>query len=348
MLIALIVIIGLSLLIIGHEAGHFFVAKLFRLKVDEFGIGFPPRIAAKRKGETEYSINWLPFGGFVKIAGEHDHLDTNAAQEETAPRAEKDRLFSFQPPWRRSVIVLAGIVVNFLIGWFLFSAVLMIGTPTVLIIGEVEAGSPAEGAGIMPGDIIKHFTTTEQLSSFIEENRGKPTDFEVIREGNNMRFTITPRIKTDADESGLGILYGEAGFHPHAFFAAIGRGFVLSVEVAKVTIATFYELLKELLTSGRLLTGVVGPVGIFSFAQATGQLGFTYLLQLISLISINLAIINLVPFPALDGGRFLLILIEKIKGSPIPRKVETALNATGFVLLILLMIVITVRDIINL
>src|SRR5581483_133576 len=148
MLIFLIVIIGLSLLILGHEAGHFLVAKLFGLKIDEFGFGFPPRIKAWKKGETEYSINWLPFGGFVRISGERgefamqDELAGDKAElknsseqaKSSAAAPDESRLLYAQPAWKKSLIMLAGVIVNFIIGWILVSVVLMVGTPNALVI----------------------------------------------------------------------------------------------------------------------------------------------------------------------------------------------------------------------
>src|SRR3989344_342396 len=131
MLITLLVIIGLSLLILGHEAGHFVMAKLFGLKVDEFGFGFPPRIFAKKKGETEYSLNWLPFGGFVRIAGENGEF--GKAGEDNDAEAD-GRLFYRQPAWKRALITVAGVSVNFILGWLLISIIFFVGTPPAVII----------------------------------------------------------------------------------------------------------------------------------------------------------------------------------------------------------------------
>ncbi len=150
MLIIILVIIGLSVLILGHEAGHFFVAKLFGLKVDEFGIGFPPRITARKFGDTEYSINWLPFGGFVRISGERgefegispDGTDTGNRPDDAVPMSDADqaRLFYNQPAWKKSAIVLAGVFMNFILGWLLIAAVFMIGVPQTLVISATPAG----------------------------------------------------------------------------------------------------------------------------------------------------------------------------------------------------------------
>ncbi len=156
MLIIILVIIGLSVLILGHEAGHFFVAKLFGLKVDEFGIGFPPRMAAWRpkNSDTEYSVNWLPFGGFVRISGERGEFEgvspeggsSEAARQAEMSAADKDRLFYSQPAWKKSLIVLAGVFMNFILGWLFIAAVFMVGVPQTLLISATQPGSPAAAA----------------------------------------------------------------------------------------------------------------------------------------------------------------------------------------------------------
>ncbi len=357
MLIFFIVIVGLSILILSHEAGHFFAAKFFNLKVDEFGFGFPPRMFAWRpfgaaqgkKGETEYSFNWLPFGGFVKIAGENGEFgsDPASAREEISPE-EKSRLFSNQSAFRRSIIILAGVVMNFLIGWLLLSAVLMIGTPPALVITDVQPGSPAEAAGITGGDIIRNFSDSQSFISFVNERRGQPTTITVFRGGEELSFTATPRVSVGEKEGPLGVVLVDAGSPPQNPILALWNGLLSSFDIVRATIAGFYELVASLIFKATLLEGVVGPVGIFTVAQETGKVGIIYLFQLLSLISINLAVVNLIPFPALDGGRFFMILVEKIKGSPISRKTEAAINAVGFVFLIFLMVAITIRDIVNL
>ncbi|MDP2598845.1 MAG: site-2 protease family protein [Candidatus Liptonbacteria bacterium] len=347
MLIFILVIFGLAFLILSHEAGHFFAAKAFGLKVDEFGFGFPPRIFAKKIGETEYSLNWLPFGGFVKIVGENDAAPF-VEGEEAAPEIsaeEKKHLFAFQPLWKRSIVMLAGVTVNFLIGWFLISAVLMVGTPKALIINEVQNGTPAEHVGLLAGDIIKNFDNAKSFISFVNAHRGEQINIEIIREGNDMNFNVVPRINVGPGEGPVGIALADAGSAREGFASALWTGLKDSVAILGFTFQAFYALIVELFTHASLLPGVVGPVGIFSVAQTTGKIGFIYLVQLVSIISLNLTVVNLIPFPALDGGRFLMIIIEKIKGSPIPRGVERWVNAAGFAFLIVLMVLLTVRDV---
>lgn len=348
MLIIILVIIGLSLLILGHEAGHFLAAKRFGLKVDEFGFGFPPRIFSKKRGETEYSVNWLPFGGFVKIAGENDRITGDGDKLKALSPEEKKRIFMFQPAWKKGVIILSGVAVNFLIGWLLIAGIFMTGTPLAVVITDVQPGSPAEAAHILPGDTIEGYTESAAFISFINENRGQEITLTLRRGEELLTLNVTLLKETAPDQGALGVVLVDAGSEAQGFFSAIISGLKQSALIFWLTIVTFYNLAVGILTNGELLSGVVGPVGIFGVAKQAGQIGLIYLVQLTALISINLAAINLVPFPALDGGRFVLILIEKLKGSPVPLKAEQIINGVGFALLILLMIALTTRDVINL
>jgi regulator of sigma E protease len=360
MLIFILVIIGLSFLILGHEAGHFFVAKAFGLKVDEFGIGFPPRMVAKKFGETEYSINWLPFGGFVRISGERGEFE-GISPEEGSPgaaagsntaatvhelsEADKGRLFYSQPAWKKSAIVLAGVVMNFILGWILISAVFVVGVPQTLVISGTEAGSPAAAAGLQSGDVIKGYTDSQSFINYINANKGKPTTITVVRNDKDISYTITPRTDAPADQGALGVALEEGGAARENFFKAIWDGLQDAAIISWLTLQAFYELIKQIFVHASIPADVVGPVGIVSIAEETGQIGLAYLLQFLGIISINLMIVNCIPFPALDGGRFLMVIIEKIKGSALSYKVEATINGIGFALLLTLMLVLTVRDI---
>lgn len=348
MLIALIVFLGLVFLIFAHEAGHFFAAKFFGMKVDEFGFGFPPRIGAKKKGETEYSVNWLPFGGFVKIAGENDRVFGDISALEALPGEERRKFFFAQPAWRRGIVILAGVAMNFLIGWLLISAVFAIGTPSVaLFVNGVQDGSPAQAAGLQRGDTIEGFTKGDDFINFTNAHRGEEIKLQIVRGEEHLSFTLTPRKETKPGEGAIGVLLGEMGIEKEPPLRAFVSGLKATGDFALATLFAFYELFKNLLLHGSILEGIMGPVGIFGVAQDAGSAGFIYLIQLLALISVNLAVINLIPFPALDGGRFVLILVEKVKGSPLPKKFEAYANGIGFVLLILLMVVITARDIVH-
>ncbi len=357
MLIVILVIIGLSLLILGHEAGHFVAAKLFGLKVDEFGFGFPPRIAAKKIGETEYSLNWLPFGGFVRIAGEQGEFAIIDGEEEKAKNdllspggagtaaAADSRVFFVQPAWKKAVIVLAGIFVNFILGWLFISVVFMVGAPQTLVIAGTQAGSPAAQAGFQAGDVIKNYRDSQSFINYIDSNKGKQVTVAVIRNNKEIDFTVTPRVTTSPDQGAIGVELQEGGTPRENPFAALRDGFIDAVLISWLTIQAFGELVRQIFVHASIPSDVVGPVGIFSIAEETGRIGLTYLLQFIGIISLNLMVVNCIPFPALDGGRFLMILIEKIKGSALSYKIEAWVNGIGFSLLLILMILLTVRDV---
>ena len=230
---------------------------------------------------------------------------------------------------------------------------------SAIVIEDIQSNSPAEEAKLKKGDVVQGFLETSDFISFVNAHRGEVITLQVLRK--NEIITITPHLRSDIREGGLGILLSEGelfsaegllvkkgGIEPQGFFSAIGDGLGQTLEVAKLTLSGFYELIKGLFTRGKLIEGIVGPIGIFSFAAGAGQIGFSNLIYLLALISANLAMINLIPFPALDGGRFFLILVEKIKGSPISVKTESVINTFGFVFLIFLMIIVAVRDIINL
>jgi regulator of sigma E protease len=337
MLTFFIVLIGLSLLILGHEAGHFFFAKKFGMKVDEFGIGFPPRAFAKKKGETEYSVNWLPFGGFVRIAGEDGAANGEAA--------ETHRYFFAQAAWRRAIVVAAGVAINFLLGWLFIAAVFTIGTPAILAVQDVSPNSPAATAGLKTGDILRDFRTANDFITYVKNSAGGTAVFTVYREGKSIDFNIKPALQNG--EARIGVALEEGGSARMNPLRALGLGFKASLNICWMTLVAFYQLVSKLFSQGKLLEGVVGPVGIFGLAATTSRFGFIYLLQLFGVISLNLAVANLIPFPALDGGRLLLLLIEKIKGSPVPKKVEGILNGVGFALLLLIMLLVTVRDVVH-
>jgi regulator of sigma E protease len=345
MVIAVIVIIGLSLLIFGHEAGHFFAAKSFGLKVDEFGFGFPPRITAWKKGDTEYSLNWLPFGGFVKIGGERGEFEMMNPDGAPKDAADASRLLYAQPAWKKSIIMLAGVFMNFLFGWLFLSIVLMIGAPQALVVASVEPNSPASSVGIMAGDIVKGFTSAQSFIDFVNLHRGVTTTVAVIRDNKETDFSVMPRATITPNEGALGVGLTETGTPREGFFASLGNGFQDTYIILWLTLQAFWQLIQQLFVHASLLPGVVGPVGIFGLAEETGHIGMVYLLQLLGVISLNLTIVNLIPFPALDGGRFVMAIIEKIKGSSLSYKVESWVNGLGFAFLIILMILLTIRDV---
>ena len=332
-----IVIVGISFLIFIHELGHFLAAKKMGLLVEEFGFGFPPKLFSKKVGETTYSINWLPFGGFVRIYGED--------QDDANPAVPAGRSFSGLKAWRRSLIIVAGVLMNFIFGWWLMSLMFMIGVPETLFISEVLPDSPAAAVGLMPQDRISGFKTAEEFIEFIDANRGREVTLDIRRGSDDLVFKAVPRADADA---ALGVALMEGGVARHSFFSGIWEGLKTSVSIVIGIAQGFWDLLWGIFAGGRIAADIVGPVGVFGVASQAGELGLMYVVQLIALISLNLAVLNILPFPALDGGRFLFIILEKIKGSPLNMKFERAANAFGFSLLLLLMLAITVRDVIRL
>lgn len=343
----LIIIIGIAALILIHEIGHFVVAKAMGLLVEEFGFGFPPRLFSKKIGETTYSFNALPLGGYVKIAGE----DRPGQQEVEPPKSlggstpKNLRVFYARPAWQRASVIAAGVLMNFLLGWLLLSAVFMIGTPRTLLVSEVLPGSPAELVGLKSQDQIVGYGSAKQFIDFVNANRGKEITVQVRRGSEELSFQAVPRVK---DQAALGVALIEAGIERHSFFAGLWDGLKAAGSVVGSIFAAFGNLLLGFLAQGRLVGNVVGPVGIFGVANQAGALGFVYLIQLVALISLNLTVLNILPFPALDGGRLLFVILEKIKGSPLDQRFERLANSIGFMVLLLLMIAITVRDVVRL
>ena len=348
MLIALIAFVGLSFLILMHEAAHFATAKLFGLRVHEFGLGFPPRLFVWKKGETEYSVNLLFFGGFVRIAGENDRLTDEANTHAELPPEERKRYFSVQPAWKRATIIAAGVLTNFVIGWLLFAGVFMVGTEQAVVVTGIQPGSPAEAAHFETGDLLIGFKSSEEFIVFVNAHRGEDTAFTIRRGGETVTLRATPRVITGEDEGALGVYLGDAGFESRPLLTALRDGLWQTGLIFWYTLTAFGELLQSIFLHARIPAGVAGPVGIFSVAQETGKLGLIYLVQLLALISINLSVLNLIPFPALDGGRLFLVAVEKIKGSPVSTRVEAFLNGLGFAFLMLLFLGITVNDIVHL
>ncbi len=349
-MIVLYVIVGLSILILVHELGHFFAAKIFGVKVKEFGLGYPPRIFSKKYGETEYSINALPFGGFVKIHGE-DAVSIDKSDP------DYKRSFAYQKPWKRSVIILAGVFMNILLGWFLLSIVFMVGAPKHLGVASVIEKSPAAEVGIEASDIIVGLETNNKSLSdpisvddfidVINKNKGEKVTLSIQRGEEIFRKKVLARENPPKGEGSLGVALVDMGIEKRGFLGSIFYGIKTTGSILKRVAIGFYKIITGIFTNPKIVKNVAGPIGIFMITKQTGSVGFIYLVQFIALISLNLVILNSLPFPALDGGRFLFILIEKIKGSPVSRKLQAGINVTGFLLLIILMILVTIKDITN-
>ena len=366
-----IFIIILLVLVLVHEFGHFFTAKKFGIRVDEFGFGFPPKLFGKKYGETEYTFNLLPLGGFVKIFGE-------TPDEENMNGPDAGRSFVNKPKWQQAIVLFAGIFANFLLAWLFFSIGFMSGLPTSVgseiagsqlsdvntVIVSVGSKSPAEIAGLKIGDKIisaKYSDSKGKIDtvpdinpntfrSFVMRHGGKEIEVGYIR-GKNSEIKLVKIIPAISKTNGrpvIGISMDQIGTSKLGFFRALWEGLRLDWFMTKSTAVGLYTLIKEGIQGKGSFAAVTGPVGMVGIVGDAYQFGFVYLLSFAALISINLAIINLLPFPALDGGRLFFLLIEKIKGSPIKPKVANMANTIGFSLLILLMVIVTYHDIVKL
>ncbi len=357
----IIFFIILLILVLVHEFGHFFSAKKFGIRVDEFGFGFPPKLFGKKYGETEYTFNALPFGGFVKIFGENP-------DEESINGVDAGRSFVNQPRYKQAIVLVAGIVANLLLAWVLFSFTFMLGLPTSatgaegkmlqdvhLMVISVADKSPAATAGLIAGDKIVSVQSGEDtlayinpdtFKSFVVSHGEKEITIGYLRgdhaEQNSTQ--VTPIVK-DGDAPMIGISMDQIGTEKLSIFGAFGAGARLTLNAAENTVVGLYTLIKGALTGTGSLSGVAGPVGMVGIVGDAYKLGFSYLLSFTALISINLAVINIIPFPALDGGRLFFLLIEKIKGSRINPTVANTANMVGFAILVIFMLVVTYHDV---
>lgn len=356
----LIFIIVLVVLIVTHEFGHFIIAKKSGIRVDEFGIGFPPKLWGKKVGETEYTVNAIPFGGFVKIFGENP----GEAAVDADPRS-----FSNKPRGIQALVVAGGIIFNILFAWLLISLGFMIGMPaskdsapfgatvhnSAVVITEVRPETPAANAGLLAGDTITGIRAGDttltpkdagEVGSFIAERVGQELTVAYERNGTTGEVLVTPAEGIVPERAAIGIAMDDIGtvrLLPHQ---AVWQGGAMTAELTVATaqgIATFFRDL--FVRDEQALTQVMGPVGLVGVVGDAASVGFAYLLLLAALISINLAIINLIPFPALDGGRLLFIAIEAVRGKAINPRITNTANAVGFVLLIFLMVLVTYHDI---
>lgn len=383
MIITIIIfIIVLGLLIFVHEFGHFVTAKRAGLRVDEFGFGFPPRavgVITHPKAEkwrdkldfffgqppagkdlenkTIYSLNWIPLGGFVKIYGEGGE------------GREDKRSFAGQKPGCRALILFSGVTMNVVLAAFLISVGFFLGLPQEITpqnevysrdakiqIIDVAAGSPAQKTGLKIGDSILGISESgsgqslaplkiEEVQNFTKNHLGGTLDVEILRGKEILKLPVFAREDYPQGEGPMGIAMARTGIVSFPWHRSIWEGVSLTVYLLGQIILAFYFIIKNLVISGEVAGGLAGPVGIFIFTGEAARLGFIYLLQFTALISLNLAVINALPFPALDGGRALFVFIEKIKGSPVNQKIEQWIHNIGFALLLALIALITFRDI---
>ena len=340
-------IIVLSILVLVHEAGHFFVARKAGVWVEEFGFGIPPRVFGKKIGETIYSINLLPFGGFVRLHGENTEDGVT----------QKERAFLFKNKRKRTAIILAGVVMNFLLAVASFAIVYSFTgipreTEDVKVI-EVRENSPAASVGILKDEIIRSVDTTsvssvEQFINLVDEKRGQEITLTIERQGEILEAKVTPRENPPEGEGALGVVIStiETYFPPvwQRPFLGAYYGFKDAIFWGGVVITGFVKLFSDLF-GGVVPQDVAGPVGIFALTTEAAKFGILPLINFIGILSVNLAILNVLPFPALDGGRLLFVAIESVFGRKVVPRVEATIHTVGMIILILLIVAITASDI---
>ncbi|HEY4505191.1 MAG TPA: site-2 protease family protein [Candidatus Paceibacterota bacterium] len=362
----IIFLIILAILVLVHEFGHFIVAKMCGIRVDEFGLGFPPRIFSVKLGETRYTLNLIPFGGFVKIFGENSHV-------ESLSEADKSRSFIHKNRFIQAMVLVAGVAFNMIFAWLVISLGFSIGLPSSagyseygqitnphLIVTEVLGGSPAEESGLLAGDLIvfansgKTSLQNESLNpqsfkNLITESAGR--NIQVLyKRGDNPPATIfiAPTADMVFGSRSIGVALDEMGILKLPPHLALLEGARTTYLLTKGTAISLGIFLWNTIMLKSDLSQVSGPIGIAKIVGEATQLGFAYLLSLVTLISVNLAIINLVPFPALDGGRLLFVGVEAILRRSISPNIVKWTNILGFACLIILMLVVTGHDIFNL
>lgn len=338
----LVFFVILTLLILIHELGHFLTAKFFNVKVEEFGLGLPPRLFGVKKGETLYSLNAIPAGGFVKLAGE------DAEEDSKDPRS-----FINKSPWQRAVIIFAGVIMNFLLALVAFTILYMAGGPVdsgkVLIV-DVAKDSPAEEAGIKPNDIVvevagQKIAGLDDLNKRIKENAGKKVSIKLEREKNQFETQLTPRVSPPANQGPTGIAisnYVETKAYP--IWEAPIVGTQQAVKITGLMLDGFKNMIVNLAAKREVPQDVGGVVKIGYITYIATQAGILPLIQWTGLLSLNLALINALPIPALDGGRLFFTLVEAITRKRVPLKFEKWVHMVGFALLLGLIAMITFSD----
>ena len=375
----IIFILVLGVLVLVHELGHFITAKRNGVGVEEFGFGFPPRLVGtykdktgkrrwifgnkeieeeiKDREETIYSLNLLPLGGFVKITGEDGGEKSN------------EKSFANKSVWVRFKILIAGVTMNIILAVVLFSLAFWMGLPEMLsdndtntnipiTITMVGSNSPAEKVGLQSGDQLYRvkiegkeivLNSISQFQKIISENKGKKIALVVQHPGENKQedIKVTPRENPPAGEGAIGIGLAKTKVVKHGFLESVKLGFLTTWNMAVMIFLFLGKLIASPFTHQSVAGDVTGPIGIAKMSGQAAKLGLAFLMQFTAMLSVNLAIINVLPFPGLDGGRILFLIIEKIKGSPLKQSLEQKINTVGFMFLLALMAVVIVKDILR-
>ena len=374
-------ILILSFLVLIHEFGHFIAAKKSGIKVEEFAIGFPPKLFSIKRGETTYSINIFPLGGFVRLFGEEYKEVTNIT-------SEKNRAFAYKKPYQKALVVAAGVFMNLLFGVVIMYGILGFNgfksDPLPLIFphhftfgvqeGRVIAtnlvkGSPAEKAGIKPEDIISsysinrdnaitHLTSAQQLINIIKQSPGKKVYLETVnlKNGSTKTIAVVPEYNSTLKRAIIGVsLIDGIVISYNKPLDTLFSGFMHSYNVLEYNMSAIGQLIgiavKEKSVSP-VSSAVAGPVGIYGvvndMVKTSGAQLVKNILNLMALLSLSLGFMNILPFPALDGGRMVFVVYEWITGKAVNKTIENVTNVGGFIFLIGVAVLVSINDILRL
>lgn len=341
-----IFLITLSVLVFVHEFGHFLAAKKSGVKVEEFGFGLPPRIFGRKIGETLYSLNLLPIGGFVKLKGEDGAEVAGFGSEGSFASISKKK---------RLVIITAGVFGNLILAYFLFVFLFLVGYPTIsgrVKVDEVSKDSPAALGGFQAGDVLlslngKKIEDPSQFIREVKDSSGKPATFTVERQGKILNLKSTPRTNPPSGQGALGV---RLSFDSHLTYPRLGlpNSLLAGARETQKYLVLMFTGIKNLVLDifkGKAPEEVTGVVGIYKLSTQALEIGYQVYLQFVALISLNLFLFNLLPVPALDGGRVVFIFVEAITRRKINPKAEGFVNNVGLVVLLALFVLITLRDI---
>jgi len=360
----LLFVIILLVLVVVHEFGHFIVAKLTKMRVDEFAFGFPPRLFAKKVGETVYAFNAIPLGGYVSILGE------NGSEEDKKEHGATNnpRAFGNRPWWAQLLVLVAGVAMNMILALIIFIGIsygevrMSIDDPIyghrvtkpLLIVTEVSKESPAFKAGIVPGSSITkvinggataNLTTATSLITFIGSHQNTPFTITYTSSTGEVKTTTVASVYGIIPEKkALGIALDMIGTVKISFLESIPLGFERTIILTSMTFTGLADVVRSALNGDSVLESLSGPVGIAKIVGETSEYGYSAVLTLVAALSINLAIFNILPLPALDGGRIVVVLIETCIRRKIPIRYYSWVNSVGFLLLIALLIVVTIND----
>ncbi len=354
----LLVIAILVLLIVVHELGHFLVAKWTGVRVEEFGVGYPPRAFLFGKwGRTEYTLNWLPFGGFVRLYGDDGNFDRGKGSIVDAKRSVQ------------ALILVAGVLANTLLAWFLFSSALVIGVPTLvdkpspgeathLFVSDIVPNSPIASSGIERGDEILLVTdqkgqklaalTPEGMLEYVKARGGQKLSI-TYQHGDSVEVTmVQPANAVVPGAEGrpaLGVGLALVGNRSLNWASAMYEALFTTYDAFVVTAKSLWGILSGIFTNSADLSQVVGPVGLVSVVNLASENGIGNVIKLAAFISVNLAIINLIPIPALDGGRLFILAVEALRKKKIPKLGIQLMNGLSIALVAVLMVVVTYHDV---